>query len=185
MAENLQNIAADWLQKYGDYLYRYALLRVRNEAVAEDLVQDTFVSALQGYSNFAGKSSIKTWLTGILKHKVLDHFRKDFREMATEINDELRDELFDERGHWQVDLADWDAPDSQLDKQQFYQALQHCLDRLPKDAAQLLVLKTMDNLSADECCSLFGYRSTNHLWVSLSRIRSRLRQCMDVKWFNQ
>ncbi|NIR14014.1 MAG: hypothetical protein GWN86_08695, partial [Desulfobacterales bacterium] len=65
-----------WVDQYGDYLYRYAISRIHEPAVAEDLVQETLLAALQGKEGFKGRSSEKTWLTGILKYKIVDYIRK-------------------------------------------------------------------------------------------------------------
>ncbi len=187
MANYQASPAAGWLDEYGDYLFRYALLRVHSEALAEDLLQETLLAALQSFSGFSAKSSTKTWLTGILKHKILDYFRRCKREvMSIDDNDtQLQHTLFDETGHWQGELTDWDCPEALLNNDQFNQVLQQCLQRLPKQSAQLLILRSLNELSSEECCTLFGYTTKNQLWVALSRIRTRLRQCLDVHWFTQ
>lgn len=176
-----------WLNDYGDMLYRYAFLRVRSEATAEDLVQDTLLAGLQGFKNFSGQSSVKTWLVGILKHKIIDHFRKNRHQITTLGESEMGDDLlayqFDENGHWQISLVEWATPDKSLDKEQFWQAFNDCLSRLPKNMADLFVLRTMEDLSSEECCKVLGLNSTNQMWVNLSRIRMKLRQCLDTHWF--
>ena len=104
-----------WLNDYGDMLYRYALLRVRSEATAEDLVQDTLLAGLQGFQNFTGQSTVRTWLVGILKHKIIDHFRKNRHETSTLSESDRGEDLlayqFDQQGNWQVLLVEWATPD--------------------------------------------------------------------------
>src|SRR5688500_10622854 len=69
-----------WLDDHGDYLFKYAVFRLRDDIVAEDAVQETFLAALKAYENFEGRGSERTWLVGILKHKIIDHFRRVGRE---------------------------------------------------------------------------------------------------------
>ena len=143
-----------WLNDYGDMLYRYALLRVRSEATAEDLVQDTLLAGLQGFKNFTGQSTVRTWLIGILKHKIIDYFRKNRHETSTlsetDMGDDLLAHQFDEEGNWQVSLVEWATPDKSLDNEQFWQVFNDCLARLPKKMADLFVLRTLENLSSEE-----------------------------------
>ena len=73
-----------WVDRYGDSLYRFAAVRVQDTAVAEDLVQETFLAALRGRKNFRSQSAVQTWLTAILKHKIVDHYRKKNREQTME-----------------------------------------------------------------------------------------------------
>jgi len=178
-----------WLHDYGDMLYRYALLRVRSEATAEDLVQDTLLAGLQGFQNFSGQSTVRTWLVGILKHKIIDHFRKNRHETSTfsevDMGDDLLAYQFDQNGNWQVELVDWTSPDQSLDNEQFWQVFNDCLSRLPKNMADLLMLRTMNDLSSEDCCKVLGLDSTNQLWVALSRTRMKLRQCLDSRWFTK
>ncbi len=182
-----QNNPENWLNNYGDMLYRFALIRVRSEATAEDLVQETLLAGIQSFDKFSGQSSVSTWLTGILKHKIIDHFRKNRYDMQSlddfDLGEDLLNSQFDHQGKWQVDLVEWATPDRSLNEQQFWQVFQQCLDRLPKKMADLLLLRTMGNVSSEDCCQVLGYETTNQLWVTLSRTRMKLRQCLDVKWF--
>ena len=178
-----------WLNDHGDKLYRFALVRVRSEVVAEDLVQDTFLAGIQALDKFSGKSSVSTWLTGILKHKIIDHFRKNRYELQPlsdfDLGEDLLKNQFDQQGNWHIDLVEWATPDQCLNDQQFWQVFQQCLDRLPKNMADLLLLRTMEGLSSEDCCQVLGFETTNQLWVTLSRTRMKLRQCLDVKWFDK
>ena len=100
---NLKQNPEAWVDRYGDYLYHFALSRVHNPTVAEDLVQETFLSALRSLKDFKGRSSEKTWLAGILKHKIGDHFRKSVREQPVEdlqTDTESIDAFFDQKGNW-------------------------------------------------------------------------------------
>ena len=189
MAQLTTSDPETWLSDYGDLLYRYALIRVRSEATAEDLVQDTLLAGIQSFRNFNRQSSVSTWLIGILKHKIIDHFRKSRLETVdiseSETDDELISYQFDDRGHWKVSLVEWTTPDQTLDDEQFWQAFNRCLSRLPENMANLFILRVMEGLSSEDCCKVLNFNSTNQLWVTLSRVRMRLRQCLDVQWFDK
>ncbi len=178
----------DWLDDYGDMLYCYALLRVRSEATAEDLVQETLLAGFQGFEKFSGKSSVRTWLMGILKHKIIDFFRKNRHEQTllkeSDLGEDLLAHQFDQRGHWSIELLEWKTPDQHLSNKQFQQIFQQCLSRLPQRMLDLFMLRTIDGVSSEDCCDILGFDSNNQLWVTLSRTRMRLRQCLEIKWFS-
>lgn len=177
---------SQWVNRHGDALYRFALARLRNADLAENAVQETFVAALRARESFRGSSSERTWLIGILKRKVIDHFRKSARERPLGERDGGPDphaDLFDERGHWKTDLSDWgDKPDQAVQQGQFWRVLQACLDEIPERQARAFLLREVDGLEADELCKLLGVTETN-LWVILHRARGRLRRCLDENWF--
>lgn len=187
MPDITQDSPESWLNSYGDMLYRFALVRVRSEATAEDLVQETLLAGIQSLDNFSGQSSVKTWLTGILKHKIIDHFRKNRYDIQSlndvNLGEELLKHQFDDQGNWRSDLVEWATPDRSLNDQQFWKVFQQCLDRLPKKMADLLLLRTLGDVSSEDCCQVLGFTTTNQLWVTLSRIRMKLRQCLEVNWF--
>jgi len=179
----------NWLNDYGDMLYRYAVTRVRSEAIAEDLLQETLLAGIQGVEKFNHNSSVSSWLVGILKHKIMDYYRKSQRELPllsdTDLGEDLLAHQFDEQGHWKVDLADWAVPESALESKEFWQAFYHCQSRLPDTMASLFILRVVDGVSTEECCQLLGFKNHNQLWVALSRTRMKLRQCLEVHWFQQ
>ncbi|NOQ64557.1 MAG: sigma-70 family RNA polymerase sigma factor [Methyloprofundus sp.] len=178
-----------WLDEHGDILYRYALLRVHSEATAEDLVQDTLLAGIQAIERFSGKSTLRTWLVGILKHKIIDHFRKYKREVLSLDADDTAEEVlsyqFDQQGNWKEDLVEWGTPEKTVNDKQFWLAFNLCISRLPPRMADLLFLRAVDGLATQECCSLLGFESENQLWVTLSRTRAKLRLCLDTHWFNK
>jgi RNA polymerase sigma-70 factor (ECF subfamily) len=169
------------------YLLRVAVLQLRDNDVAEDVVQDTLLAALQGAGGFSGRSSLKTWLTGILKHKIVDVIRRKGREPAfASLDEETQlddlDALFDETGHWENPPADWGNPESALSQQQFMDVMQMCLEKLPPNTARVFVMREVMELESEEICKELAITSTN-LWVILYRARIALRQCLEQKWF--
>ena len=187
MTQSNNESPENWLNDYGDILYRFALTRVRSEATAEDLVQETLLAGFLAFDKFSGSSTVRTWLVGILKHKIIDHYRKHSRERTLLNDDESANDVlayqFDQQGNWQVDLVEWGTPDKSMDDEQFWLAFNDCLTRLPQRMADLLLLRTVDGLAAEECCALLGFESDNQLWVTLSRTRVKLRQCLETNWF--
>ncbi|NOQ37197.1 MAG: sigma-70 family RNA polymerase sigma factor [Methylococcaceae bacterium] len=179
----------NWLSDYGDLLYRYAFSRVRSEAVAEDLLQETLLAAIQGVGKFNGKSSVSSWLVGILKHKIMDYYRKSQREMPlltdADLGEDLMSHQFDAQGNWQVDLADWLTPEASLDNEEFWKVYYQCQSRLSDTMARLFMLRVVDGVSTEDCCQILGFKTDNQLWVALSRTRMKLRQCLETHWFNQ
>lgn len=180
-----------WPDLYGDYLYRFALLRTRETSVAEEMVQETFLAALQARGRFAGQSTERSWMVGILKHKIVDHYRKVTREIPTDDIDRVwtgedPDGTFDQSGHWKTDQTaplDWpDNPVGVLEKKQFWDVLKRCLGELPPRMAQVFTLREVDDVSSEEICTMLGI-SPNNLWVLLHRSRKHLRQCLETHHF--
>src|SRR4051812_1344884 len=169
------------------YLLRVARLQLRNDEVAEDVVQDTLVAALQGAADFSGKSSVKTWLTGILKHKIVDAIRrKTSSPELTTLNDECQiddfDALFDETGHWENPPANWGSPDDDLERREFFDVMDICLEKLPPNTARVFMMREVMELESDEICKELSITSTN-LWVIMYRARVSLRECLEQNWF--
>ncbi|MFC1749804.1 sigma-70 family RNA polymerase sigma factor [Pseudomonadota bacterium] len=178
-----------WPDQYGDTLYRHALFRLRDPMTAEEMVQETFMAALQARERFAGKSSEKTWLVGILKHKIIDYLRKAIREQPH--NEEIRDfeslqnESFNGEGHWKIAVKQWALPEEQLESEHFLKVLNNCVQRLPQRLATLFIMREIDGLDSEAICKEMELSSTNNLWTMLSRMRMRLRQCLDLNWFGK
>ena len=167
------------------YLLRYAALQLRDRHTAEDVVQETLLAALAGEASFGGRSNLRTWLTGILKHKIIDAIRRAGSETAREVaigSAEEFDALFDEKGHWVEMPARWDNPDAALEQSQFFEKLEECLERLPAKTAQAFMLREHMGLDTDEICKELAVTPT-HCWVLLYRARMALRQCLETNWF--
>ena len=178
---------AAWLDHHGNALYAYALMRVRDASVAEDLVQDTLLAAIKSVDRFKGESSERTWLIGILKHKVFDHLRRAGRErqldegMVPSEGEEAQH--FDDRGQWRVEVAEWSDPERSLEREEFWQTLQDCVGKLPDRLAILFTLRELDGMDKDTIMETLNISSHNNVWVMLSRVRQRLRKCLETHWF--
>ncbi len=188
MKETISIDPENWLNDYGDMLYRYAITRVRCEVVAEDLLQETLLAAIQGVAKFNHNSSISSWLVGILKHKIMDYYRKSQRELPLLTTEDLGENLmnyqFDSEGNWKIDLTDWVVPEQILESEEFWKVFHHCQSRLSDTMARLFILRVVDGVSTEECRQLLGFETDNQLWVALSRTRMKLRQCLNLHWFN-
>jgi RNA polymerase sigma-70 factor (TIGR02943 family) len=179
-----------WVDEHGDCLFRYALVRVRRREVAEDLVQETLLAAIRSREKFAGRSSERSWLTGILKHKISDHFRKLGRETSFTDLESLADEFsekFVPEGYW-VHVKgpkEWKPEsDEVVYHAEFWQTMRHCLDKLPERIANVFMLREMDEVESKEICSMLSISESN-LWVMLHRARMALRECLEINWFNR
>ncbi len=182
----------NWVDEYGDFLYRYALSKVKDPSIAEDLVQETFLAALKARQNFQGRSTVRTWLIGILKHKIVDHIRRKIREQTSDKVESLIDATandsgdarFNGRGGWKNPPAKWAAnPTNLYEQKEFIDILYHCLGELPERQAKVFMMREIDESSTDEICKALGISATNS-WVILYRARVLLRQCLEIKWLD-
>jgi RNA polymerase sigma-70 factor (ECF subfamily) len=176
------------LQKHRPQLLKFAMLQLRNATAAEDVVQETLLAALQASSGFAGQSSVKTWLVGILKHKIIDAIRKQSREQPLETADDetdihdLQDAIYQEDGHFRESPADWGDPEAALRQRKFFDVLERCMESLPKKTSRAFMLREVMGLETAEICKDLGITSTN-CWVLLYRARMALRECLGGRWF--
>jgi len=167
------------------YLLRYARLQLRDQDAAEDVVQETLLAALGGEGGFAGRSNLRTWLTGILKHKIVDAIRRASREPQVSLEAEETpefDDLFDARGHWAEYPSAWDRPDAALEQAQFFAVLESCLGQLPAKTARAFMMREHMGLETEEICKELAITATN-CWVMLYRARMALRLCLEGRWF--
>lgn len=180
-------VAVDrWLDEYGDVLYRYAKSRVGRRDVAEDLVQETLLAGLRGQHHFRDQSSERTWLVGILKRKIADHFRQRAREVAQvplSSTDDWADSLFDDRERWKAAPSIWEhSPSAPLERSEFWQVFTDCLGKIPERMREAFSRREIDETSTEFVCQEMGVTPTN-LWVLLYRARLRLWKCLDANWF--
>lgn len=179
--------ADTWVDKYGDYLYSYALYRVSDVDTAEDLVQDTFAAALKGRESYRGESSEKTWLTAILRNKILDLFRKRYREGTRQLEDPATfpaDQYFDNHDNWSVKPQKWQVnPHSSLETSELMEIIHACLQTISPTQADAFRLREIDQADTEEICKVLNISATN-FWVLMHRARLFMRRCLEVKWFN-
>jgi len=177
------------IESHRGYLMRVATLQLRDRDAAEDVVQDTLVAALAGQAGFTGRSSVKTWLTGILKHKIVDAIRRRQREPLLEASlpeeTDLDDfePLFNERGAWDAMPTQWNDPEAALSRSQFFDILEFCLERLPPNTGRVFMMREVMELESEEICKELRITS-NNLWVILYRARMALRLCLQQNWFD-
>lgn len=170
------------------YLMKFARLQLRNEAWAEDAVSETLLAALARPQSFERRSQLKTWLVGILKHKVVDALRHHGREICVgEDSDDAREDplehmAFKADGHFAETPADSGNPEQDLDNRQFMTILEACTERLPAVQGRLFLMREWLELSTDEICKELALTPTN-LYVLLHRARLRLRECLEQNWF--
>lgn len=181
-------ISIDHLMQHADSLYRFALSRVKDHHVAEDLVQDCLSAAWQRIDTFDARSSLGTWLIGIMKFKVIDHFRKSKRtptDQSADPGDEYDalDTLFDSHGSWKVDpnhglemLAS--APDQIATQNELLDWIHTCLSKLPERLRTLFTLREVDGLDVPAAASAAGVTAGSAA-VLLTRSRQRLRSCFQ------
>ncbi len=174
------------LEQLRPYLLRYALLQLRDRDNAEDVVQETILAALEGRARFEGKSTAKTWLTGILKHKIIDLIRRKSREQSLTVDDDgseadAIDALFQGDGHWQQQPVDWGSPARALEDKRFREAFEICAKAMPERNARVFMMREVLEMSTEEICKELGITPTN-LWVILHRARLALRECIEIKW---
>jgi RNA polymerase sigma-70 factor (ECF subfamily) len=177
------------LERHRRYLLRVAQLQLRDTDAAEDAVQETLVAALAARDGFTGRSSVKTWLTGILKHKIVDAIRQRQRQpvVVASFDDETDlddfDPVFKDNGAWQAPPADWGDPENALSRQEFMSVMEICLEKLPPNTARVFMMREVMELDTDEICKELTI-TANNLWVILYRARMSLRECLERNWFS-
>jgi RNA polymerase sigma-70 factor (TIGR02943 family) len=186
------NNPKEWLGEHGDYLFRYALSRVSEREAAEDLVQETLLAALKNYSSFDGKSSVRTWLTGIMRYKIIDHYRQIYRTGKNKVDMESGnvDDFIDKginKGKWRPERApkawsEW--PDKSIHEKEFMKILSDCLKDLPEHIATVFKMSQLEELNTKVICKELEISTTNY-WVIMHRARNGLRRCLEIRWFGK
>jgi RNA polymerase sigma-70 factor (TIGR02943 family) len=175
------------LAEHRTYLLRYARLQLRNDAWAEDAVSETLLAALAKPQSFGNRSQLKTWLVGILKHKVIDTLRQRQREVGLQTDDgdgseELDALMFKQDGHFMNEPSEWGNPEQELSSRQFFAVLEACAEKLPAAMGRVFLMREWLELPSEEICKELQLTPTN-LYVQLHRARLRLRECLELNWF--
>lgn len=185
---------AEWVKKYGDYLYSVALYKLGNSTLSQDMVQDVFLSALKAKDTFLGHSSEKTWLSVILRNKITDYYRKKNTEPSIEDYLETTSENFhnaffdnsnDKFGHTLESMlpADWGSnADNRVEGKEFSNILKYCISKIPPRIAGIFLSRYFDDKNAMEICNEFNISSSNY-WVIIHRAKLLLRSCLEKNWF--
>jgi RNA polymerase sigma-70 factor (ECF subfamily) len=190
--QDLVSCAPETLASHRSFLYGYALANLRQPSVAEELVQETLLAAVEGHAGFKGESKLRTWLTGILKHKIIDWLRSEARNPARpsprpaadpdDKYEDTCDALFDSAGNWVNPPSAWPDPEQSLESQRFWEMMQCCLASLPPASARAFYLREIQGLSTEEICAELSISQSN-CWVMLHRARLGLRQLLEERWF--
>ncbi len=178
---------ASQLAEHRGYLLRFARLQLRNDAWAEDAVSETMLAALAKPQSFGNRSQLKTWLVGILKHKVIDVLRQRRREVSLaddegDGTEEIEALMFKADGHYASQPADWGNPEQDLSSRQFFAVLEACAEKLPAAMGRVFLMREWLEMGSDEICKELQLTPTN-LYVQLHRARLRLRECLELNWF--
>ena len=188
MSKQVELDPTEWLDQHGDILFRYAISRVRDAAAAEDLVQETFLAGIKSRESFSGRSTERTWLVGILKHKIVDFIRKDSRQTLTadiENREQNTEEYFDRKGTWKVGPSEWLVnPQKAFERGEFWVVLNNCMDGLKEKQRAVFEKRELEALDADEICEELEISPSN-LWVLLFRARAQLKKCLEIHWLDQ
>ncbi len=178
-----------WVDRFGTELYRYAMQRLRNAEDAEDVVQETFVTAWRNRETFRGEQSERNWLYTILKTRIIDHVRRrqTMQKAIVEVDPDAGalDELFTPGGHWRPAITAWPEDASQqVERAEFQEIFAKCLGQLTENQRLAFIAKEVDGDEAEQICQDLGI-TTSNLWVMLHRARIRLRVCLEHHWFGQ
>jgi len=189
IAEPEQNkpLSCDWVEAHADYLFNFAIGQLRYPGVAEDIVQDTFLAAVKGRETFSGHSSERTWLTGILRHKIYGYLRKSCRERAVRHDPAAPTdtESWDEATVWLHEIAaESQSPTRRIELEEFRENLELALGKLPPRIAQVFQLYEIEERPNREVCAQMNISESN-LWVMLHRARKQLREQLSGWWFGE
>ncbi len=174
-----------WVDAYADYLFNYAVVRVSDEEIAKDLIQETFIAGLKSAKNFKGQASERTWLIAILKRKIIDHYRRvNSKKGKAEVRLQYSTSEDSERDWLEEQVADPGSlkENDALENEELGLAIQVCIDQLPVKQRQVFTMKTMRGLATEDICKELNINPSN-LWVMIHRARTALMSCLNQNWF--
>ncbi len=174
-----------WVDRYSDYLFRYAYSRLRDSNTAEEVVQETFLAGVRYSEQYSGRGTERSWLLGILKRKIIDSIRlRDKHAASTPYEDEtdLTSRLFDAAGNWKPGGLGWaSAPGQQIELSELWDVVKGCLKTLPGGQADVFTLSVIEEMESTDICDQLGISSSNY-WVRMHRARLGLAACVGEKW---
>jgi len=183
MENNYQLVPEKWIDNYADALYAFCFVRVNNHNLAEDLVQETFLSAWKAREKYNATATEKNWLYAICKNKIIDQYRKNKSHLVLEETEET-ETYFDNENHWKSEKQpkDWGLNgQTNLEQKEFYQILSKCKLKLKELQQQVFVLKYIDEIESEQICKILGI-STSNYWVLIHRSKLQLRNCLEKNW---
>ncbi len=177
---------SSWVKTYTADLYAYSLSKVADKRTAEDIVQNTFLSALESLHRFEGKSGPKTWLFSILKNKIADYYRQKYKQVENFSVSDAADGLFDEKGRLKAPCTSiqWSTDEELLDNPEFLQALHYCIEALPKKMSTVVELKYLEGADSQRVCQKLEISQSN-FWQIMHRAKLLLKTCLENKWFKK
>ena len=181
------------VRKHHGALIRMAMGHVADREVAEEVVQDTWMAVIEGLDRFEGRSSLRTWIFGIMIHKAKDLGVREKRHTtfsSFESFDEESEEAIDPSrfhqsgewaGHWAFPPQPWDdqTPEKLLASRQAVNAMHQAIEALPQTLKDVLILRDVEGVEAKEACEILKITETN-LYVRLHRARERVRQAVET-----
>lgn len=174
-----------WVDNYADALYAYTITRIGDVQAAEDIVQNTFLSAWNARDSYRGQASEKNWLYAICKNKIIDYFRK--KASSAHLVPAGEEALyFDDKDHWKKETApkDWGMSATEpVESKEFYSVLDKCKQKLKEIQRSVFVMKYMEDIDSDEICRLLGITAANY-WVLIHRAKLHLRKCLEKNWMD-
>ncbi|MFY0642943.1 MAG: sigma-70 family RNA polymerase sigma factor [Bacteroidia bacterium] len=185
--QNNQATISKWVAEYSDEMYSWAYYKTSNKEVAEDLVQESFLSALKYFDSFRKESNAKTWLFTILNNKIVDHYRSAANKRMVNESSYIKNEdsnLFDESGTWiSPSSSNWDHEPHLLDRPEFLKVMQACIENLPERHKAVTMAKFFYHKKGSVICKELGISASN-LWQIVHRSKLQLRACLDENWKN-
>ncbi len=188
--ENHRALFAE-VETHRSYMLRFATAKLRDSAQADEVVQEALLAALEGIGSFSGQSALRTWLTSILKFKIIDFQRRIISERAQfasapqdcdSTDPDWLNDMFDDTGHWHPRLSAWANPDGALEQKQFFDVFERCMEKLPITTSRVFFKREVMGIDTDEICKEESITASN-CWVMLHRARVALRECLDRHWF--
>lgn len=178
------------VEQYYSSMVRIAMIYVPDQAIAEDVVQETWIGVLRGLDRFEGRSSLKTWIFTILTNRAKTRAQRESRyvPLSTAWDDEadgsepvITPERFSNEGHWSADDRpdNWDAiPEDRLLSQETLALIHQAIDELPAGQREVIRLRDIEGWSSAEVCNVLDISETNQR-VLLHRARSKVRRALE------